>query len=203
MFPSHAARGTSLALSLLLVTGCTGMESTLAGALLGGGAGAVIGHQSDHLIEGALIGVLVGGAVGYSVGQSQTERTASASATNRDNGYRAVQGLQVRVSDASVSPTPARAGDDIDLSATVAVMAPRANEDVTVRQRIALYKGDALVGKIVEDTFVLKPGTHRLTRRITLQDRFSRGAYTYVTHIKAFSKDDFAEATSEETFEVG
>jgi hypothetical protein len=204
MTPSTTAfRGAALALSVFLISGCTGLESTLAGALIGGGAGAVIGHQSDELVAGALIGVLVGGAIGYAVGEARADRVANASSTNRANGYRAVEGLQVRVSDAAVSPKLAEAGEDVDLSATVAVMSPRTNDDVTIRQRIGLYRGDQLVGKILEDTFVVKPGTHRLSRRITLQSGFARGDYTYVTHIKAFSHGDFAEATKEESFEVG
>ncbi len=41
------------------------------GALLGGAAGAIIGHQSGRGLEGAAIGAAVGGAGGYAVGKSK------------------------------------------------------------------------------------------------------------------------------------
>jgi hypothetical protein len=202
-------RGTYRWSALVLVlavalAGCSTTEtSTVTGALIGAGLGAVIGHQSGHAVEGALIGVVVGGAAGYVVGRTRTERLASAERTATAQNYRAVEGLQVKVSDAAVAPNLASPGEDIDLNATLALMAPSTSQAITVRQRVALYKGNELVGNIVEDNFTLTPGTHRLTRRITLQKSFPSGRYTYVTHVKAISGNDIAEGSSETSFTVG
>ena len=46
----------------------TRAEGTLAGSLIGGGLGAIIGHQSGRGVEGALIGAAAGGLVGLAVG---------------------------------------------------------------------------------------------------------------------------------------
>ena len=59
-----------IGMSLLLVVavaalGCeTYGESAGLGALIGSGAGAIIGNQSGHAGQGALIGAVVGGAAG-------------------------------------------------------------------------------------------------------------------------------------------
>ncbi|RMH55706.1 MAG: glycine zipper 2TM domain-containing protein [Candidatus Hydrogenedentota bacterium] len=198
--------GVVLALVLVVLvgtSGCTEQEqSTTTGALIGAGLGAVIGNQSGKAVEGALIGAAVGGAIGYIVGESRTQRIASADQTYSQQGYRAVEGLQIKITEASVSPTVARPGDDVDLNSTVAVMGP-GSDPVKVRQRIAIYKGQELVGDIIEDQFDLEPGTHRISRRITLQKDFPAGRYLYVTHVKAYSGDDVSESSREVPFSVG
>lgn len=201
---SRSARTTALALVAgLTLSACADVAtSTVTGSLLGAGVGAVIGHQTDRIVEGAIIGAIVGGAIGYVVGKSEEERLASARETNRTNHYRAVAGLEVKQTDASVSPKAAHPGDDVDMHSTIALMAPRDDQSVNVRQRIAIYKGDQLVGSVIEDNFTLTPGTHRLTRRITLQKDFAKGTYTYVSNVKATSGDDVSEASSETNFTV-
>lgn len=195
-----------LALVMVLavsMAGCATVEqSTIAGVLLGAGLGGVIGHQSGNAVEGAIIGAIVGGVAGYLVGNARTERVANAQETNQANGYRAVEGLQVKIDNASVSPSIATPGADVNLNATLAVMAPSANQQVDVRQRVAIYRGEDLVGNIVEDNFQMKPGTTRISRRITLQKDFPRGSYTYVTHVRATSGQEITEASSETGFTV-
>jgi len=44
------------------------------GALIGGGTGAIIGHQSGHTGEGALIGAGAGALLGGAYGKSKDER---------------------------------------------------------------------------------------------------------------------------------
>lgn len=187
----------------LALTACTTVEqSTVAGILLGSGLGAVIGHQSGHAVEGAVIGAVVGGLAGYLVGRARTERVATADETNRTHSYRAVEGLQVKLENAAVNPSVVAPGSDVDLSATVAVMAPAAADQVQVRQRIAIYKEGTLVGNILEDNFQMAPGTTRISRRVTLQKDFARGRYTYVTHVRATSGTEITEASTETGFTV-
>jgi len=44
------------------------------GSLIGAGAGAILGKQSDNTLEGALIGAAVGGAGGYLVGDQKDRK---------------------------------------------------------------------------------------------------------------------------------
>lgn len=200
----RALRMLAFVLALALsVTACSSVEqATVAGVLLGGGLGAVIGHQSGHAVQGAIIGAVVGGLAGYLVGRSRAERVASADETNRIHAYRAVEGLQVKLENASVAPSIATPGSDIDLNATLAVMAPTSDQKVQVRQRIAIYKDEQLVGSVLEDTFEVTPGTTRLSRRVTLQKDFARGRYTYVTHVRATAGSEITETSSETGFTV-
>lgn len=200
----RAFRMLALVLTLALaVTACSTVEqATVAGVLLGGGLGAVIGHQSGHAVEGAIIGAVVGGLAGYLVGSSRAERVASAEETNRVHAYRAVEGLQVKLENSSVTPSITTPGSDIDLNATLAVMAPTSDQKVQIRQRIAIYKGEQLIGSILEDSFEVTPGTTRLSRRVSLQKDFARGRYTYVTHIRATAGSEMTETSSETGFTV-
>ena len=50
-------------------------DDAATGALLGAGAGALIGKQSDRTAEGALLGAAVGGAAGAAIG-SQKDKTS-------------------------------------------------------------------------------------------------------------------------------
>lgn len=203
--PSGNSKGIT---ALVLVAGifcsaCVDIAtSTVAGSALGAVGGAIIGHQRDRLIEGAVIGALIGGAAGYVVGKTQTKQVASARSTNTTNNYRSVAGLQVKQTNTGVSPVAAHPGDDIDINSTIALMAPREDAELKVRQRIAIYKGDELVGSIIEDKFALTPGTHRITRRITLERDMPAGRYTFVSHVKVTSGDDASETTSESAFTV-
>jgi hypothetical protein len=73
------------ALSLTLVSGCAGMNTTQKGALgggvLGAGAGALIGRQSGKTAGGAAIGgalgALNGGVIGYNLQKGEERQAAT------------------------------------------------------------------------------------------------------------------------------
>jgi len=48
------------------------------GALVGAGAGAIIGHQSGNTAEGALLGTAIGGGAGYMVGNEGDKKQTQA-----------------------------------------------------------------------------------------------------------------------------
>ncbi|WP_353567067.1 glycine zipper domain-containing protein [Haloferula sargassicola] len=63
----------------LLVTSCgpgysNAQRDAATGALIGGAAGGIIGHQSGRTAEGAALGAAVGGAGGYAVGNEKDKR---------------------------------------------------------------------------------------------------------------------------------
>ncbi|MCP5531867.1 MAG: hypothetical protein H7A49_00245 [Akkermansiaceae bacterium] len=65
---------------VLLFTSCTApagpntQRGAATGALLGAGAGAIIGHQSGRTLEGAALGAGAGGATGAIIGNEQDKR---------------------------------------------------------------------------------------------------------------------------------
>jgi outer membrane protein OmpA-like peptidoglycan-associated protein len=67
-----------LLLTLFAVTGCASLSQTQEGAILGGGAGAVlggiIGNQTGSTARGAIIGAAVGGAVGALIGREMDQQ---------------------------------------------------------------------------------------------------------------------------------
>jgi outer membrane protein OmpA-like peptidoglycan-associated protein len=67
-----------LLLTLFAVTGCASLSQTQEGAILGGGAGAIlggiIGNQTGSTARGAIIGAAVGGAVGALIGREMDQQ---------------------------------------------------------------------------------------------------------------------------------
>ena len=73
--------GSAMAMSLLVAvatSGCASMSSTQEGAIIGGGAGAVlggvIGNQTGSTTRGAIIGAAVGGAAGALIGRQMDQQ---------------------------------------------------------------------------------------------------------------------------------
>jgi surface antigen len=69
--------GCLLIAGLLALTGCTTTETTLGGAAAGGTAGAIIGHQSGQTAKGALLGAGAGTLLGYIYGNEQDKKAAT------------------------------------------------------------------------------------------------------------------------------
>ena len=67
-----------LATAALGLSNCAGSSNAQrdagTGALLGAGAGAIIGNQSGNAAEGALIGGALGAGAGYAVGNEKDKR---------------------------------------------------------------------------------------------------------------------------------
>ncbi|MFQ5581794.1 MAG: YMGG-like glycine zipper-containing protein [Mariprofundaceae bacterium] len=64
-------------ISILLLSGCATPHQERAattGAMIGAGAGAVIGSQSDRPVEGALIGGVIGGLAGAILAEDHSDR---------------------------------------------------------------------------------------------------------------------------------
>jgi uncharacterized protein YcfJ len=78
-----------LVASTLLISSCaqsddgrtTQAQGTGIGALLGAGAGAILGNQSGHAGEGALIGAALGGAGGFAYGTHVANKKAKYKST--------------------------------------------------------------------------------------------------------------------------
>lgn len=60
---------------IAIVSGCTTTQKGAGiGSMIGAGAGAIIGHQSDKTAEGALIGAAAGAAGGALIGDAMATK---------------------------------------------------------------------------------------------------------------------------------
>lgn len=72
-----------LMIGMVTVYGCTTTQKGAGlGSLIGAGAGAIIGNQSDHAAEGAVIGAAVGGLGGALVGEQMANKFCSVCGTD-------------------------------------------------------------------------------------------------------------------------
>ena len=66
---------TTLATGIMLLNGCAEMDtrqrSTATGAVVGAGAGAIIGNQSGNPVTGAVVGGAAGALIGNQVGRNR------------------------------------------------------------------------------------------------------------------------------------
>jgi outer membrane protein OmpA-like peptidoglycan-associated protein len=77
-FRNHLRRILSVAVILSLLTGCASMNRKTKGAIIGAGAGGVIGgiigNQTGSTTRGAIIGAVVGGAAGAIIGHQMDQQ---------------------------------------------------------------------------------------------------------------------------------
>src|SRR5678816_733798 len=75
---SRATAAIAAALILLAGAGCSSMNKTQQGAVIGAGAGgvvgAVVGHAAGSTATGAIIGAAVGGAAGAIIGHQMDKQ---------------------------------------------------------------------------------------------------------------------------------
>jgi outer membrane protein OmpA-like peptidoglycan-associated protein len=73
-----ATYGALILVAQMAATGCAGMNDKAKGALIGAGAGGVvggvIGNQSNNTAKGAIIGAVVGGAAGAIIGHQMDQQ---------------------------------------------------------------------------------------------------------------------------------
>lgn len=167
------------------------------GAAIGAGtgavAGALLGHKgakTETAIIGGLAGALVGGLIGHYAYDVKRDRQETA----RQYNYQSSTRTLVRIEDVSVAPSYIMPGDEVQLKATYAVLAPSDNADITVRETREILYRDELVGK-PEITVVRRGGTYVSTVPLTLPRNAKRGAYKLITTVQAGSELDSREST--------
>lgn len=152
----------------------TRAEGTLAGSVIGGGLGAIIGHQSGHGWEGALIGAAAGGLAGLAVGDHVARKKANyasreawldacianAEKVNRhaisyNNSLRSkISGLESRLAAAK------RSGDKDEMR--------RVKQAVVVLQKDAAQEAKVVDNEIKEQNSVVnQTGSSSLSGRVT------------------------------------
>ncbi|GAB4484110.1 MAG: lipoprotein [Thermodesulfovibrionales bacterium] len=182
------------------MAGCASMEEhkgATTGAAIGAGTGAVAGALMGHkgaktetAIIGGLVGALVGGLIGHYAYDVKRDRQETA----RQYNYQSSTRTLVRIEEVSVTPSYIMPGDEIQLKATYAVLAPADNADISIKETREIFYRDELLGK-PEITVVRRGGTYVSNVPLTLPRNAKRGAYKLVTTVQAGNELDSREST--------
>lgn len=179
------------ALILPTLTGCATTNRGARehrGAVVGAGAGAVGGAVIGGLVggrRGAVVGGLLGALTGGIVGNYHDQKEKDLAETRRAHAeYDSVRGTRVKIE--RVRPTPAvvAPGETVEIQMTYAVLTPREDMMVPVREtREILFNGNR-VGEASVD-IEREGGTWRSVVPITLPRDARPGSYRVVASVES------------------
>jgi uncharacterized protein YcfJ len=159
------------------------------GALLGGAAGAIIGHQSGHALEGAAIGAAIGALAGYAVHQYNANKTRDAETTRRDYDYDPADGFELDVRDSSVYPRTVEPGDMVTAKLEYATLGT--GNGVRVTERQVLQYGDR-ENELDKRTRTREDGTWETTVEFSVPDNAPEGDYELAQRVTAEGETEIA-----------
>ena len=179
------------ALFLSILSGCAAQnEGTREhqGAAIGGGTGAVGGAVVGGLLggrRGAVAGGLLGALAGGLVGNYHDQREKDLAETRRGyTDYSAAKGTRLKIERVRTNPPAAAPGDTVEIQLTYAVLTPREDVMIPVREsREILYNG-VKVGEALVD-IEREGGTWRSVVPITLPGNARPGNYRVVASVEA------------------
>lgn len=172
------------ALALAVATaGCeTYGESGSLGAIIGAGAGAIIGNQSGHAGEGALIGAALGGLTGLVVHDAIAKKFKDSETTAREYQYQPSQGEMMTFEEAEVRPSPVRRGNMADVSIQYALLGT--GEGTRVTETRVLKRGDSVIAQLSSKTYTRNDGTWVSTQQFRISERLAPGEYTLLQTVR-------------------
>jgi uncharacterized protein YcfJ len=185
---------------VLNVFGCASIPEEHEGAATGAGIGAATGviagsllgahgAKTEMAILGGLAGALVGGAIGhYAVDQKRTAQD-----TNSRYNYQS-SAVSIRIEDTSTYPTDVRAGDQVDLKATYAVLGVPSGSQIDLIEKREITHAGQIVGS-PEVTVSRLGGTYTSTVPLFLPSDAKTGTYRVRTTIQATNSSDTREST--------
>jgi hypothetical protein len=172
-----------LSVAALGVVGCqTYGESAGLGGALGAGAGAIIGNQSGHALEGALIGGALGAVTGLIVHDVKVKRIRNQTETATANNYQPSQGEMLTLDRVDVLPPSVRPGEEI--SGTIQYILLGTGSGVQVGEQRTLMQGDRTVADISTQNFTRQDGTWVSTLPFRLPGNIQPGQYSLVTTVR-------------------
>ena len=179
------------ALCLSILSGCAAQNGGMRehqGAAVGAGTGAVGGAVVGGLLggrRGAVAGGLMGALVGGLVGNYHDEREKNLAETRRGyTEYNAARGTRLQIERVRTKPPTAAPGDTVEIQLTYAVLTPREDVMVPVREnREILFEGI----KVGEATVNIERegGTWRSVVPITLPGNARPGSYRVVASVES------------------
>jgi len=179
------------ALFVSILSGCAAQNGGMRehqGAVVGAGAGAVGGAVVGGLLggkRGAVAGGLLGGLAGGLLGNYHDEQEKSLAETRRTHTeYDAAKGTRLKIERLRTSPPSAAPGDTVEIQLTYAVLTPREDVMVPVREsREILFEGTK-VGEVSVD-IEREGGTWRSVVPITLPGNARPGNYRVVASVES------------------
>ena len=179
------------ALFLSILSGCAAQNGGVRehqGAAVGAGTGAVGGAVVGGLLggkRGAVAGGLLGALAGGLVGNYYDEREKNLAETRRAHTeYNAAKGTRLKIEQVRTNPPTAAPGDTVEIHLTYAVLTPREDVMVPVREsREILFEGNK-VGEASVD-IEREGGTWRSVVSITLPGNARPGNYRVVASVES------------------
>ena len=149
-----------------------------AGAVGGGAIGAVVGGKKGAVI-GAVAGALAGGALGVYL----DHKDKTAEETQRAHNYSPEQGVLIELTGVSADPGTVAPGGEVSLLATYAVMAPRPQRQLEVKETRLVALGGVTVAEATVSV-VRTPGTYTSELPIMLPAGAARGTYSFTVTVE-------------------
>jgi hypothetical protein len=158
------------------------------GAAIGVGAGAVGGAVLGGLVggrRGALVGGLLGALTGGIVGNYYDQKEKDLAETRRAYaGYSAAKGTRLKIETLRATPDSMRPGQTVDIQMTYAVLTPREDVMVPVRETREILFNGIRVGETSID-IEREGGTWRSVVPITLPRDARPGHYRVVATVES------------------
>ena len=174
-----------------ILSGCAAQNGGMRehqGAAVGAGTGAVGGAVVGGLLgvkRGAVSGALLVALAGGLVGNYHDEREKNLAETRRGYAeYDAARGTRLKIERVRTNPSAAAPGDTVEIQLTYAVLTPREDVTVPVRERREILFNGAKVGEASVD-IEREGGTWRSVVPITLPGNARPGNYSVVVSVEA------------------
>lgn len=179
------------ALFVPILSGCAAQNGGIRehqGAAVGTGTGAVGGAVVGGLLggkRGAVVGGLLGALAGGLVGNYHDQREKNLSETRRDyTEYSAARGTRIKIERVRTNPPAAAPGDTVEIQLTYAVLTPREDVMVPVRESREILFNGSKVGEASVD-IEREGGTWRSVVPITLPGNARPGNYRVVASVES------------------
>jgi hypothetical protein len=183
--------GAIAALFVSILSGCAARNSGMRehrGAAVGAGTGAVGGAVVGGLLggkRGAVVGGLLGALTGGLVGNYHDQQEKNLAETRRGyTEYNAARGTRLKIERVRTNPPAAAPGDTVEIQMTYAVLTPREDVMVPVREsREILFEGSKVGEASVDIERQVPPS--RSVVPITLPGNARPGNYRVVASVES------------------
>jgi hypothetical protein len=182
---------TAAALFLATLPGCATTDPSLGGhkgAAIGAGAGAVGGAVIGGLVggkRGAVAGGLLGALAGGLVGNYYDQKEKSLAETRQAHAdYTPAKGTRIRIEQLKAAPPAIAPGQTVDIQLTYAVLTPREDVTVPVRETRQILHNGEKVGE-ASVSIEREGGTWLSVVPITLPANVRSGSYRVVASVES------------------
>jgi hypothetical protein len=179
------------ALFVSILSGCAAQNGGMRehqGAAVGAGTGVVGGAVVGGLLggkRGAVVGGLLGALAGGLVGNYHDQREKNLAETRRGyTAYNPAKGTRLKIERVRTNPSAASPGDTVEIQLTYAVLTPREDVMVPVRENREILFNGSKVGEASVD-IEREGGTWRSVVPITLPGNARPGNYRVVASVES------------------